>query len=286
MAFRQLVSDTLSERRKMSAGTLKTYTSLLVTIVKKNNFPEELATYDTQVEKILDYIADKDKAQSRKTALSGLFVLTGNDKYKSQMLLDIAIVNEHYKTRVISKDRLEKFKTPAELKTMNDSLIATYKKVKSGENLNNVVISMLMSGVYLPPRRLEYATVKISDYDKEKDNYIIKNKITLNQYKTQKQYGVQVIELPKEVMLYVNKLVKENTSGYLFQTKKAKPFSPSLFSKRLTDLFGISADLLRSSYINHVLYKDEMLQKLEDGAKAMGNSVDAQMNYYIKDNLN
>ena len=47
----------------------------------------------------------------------------------------------------------------------------------------------------------------------------------------------------------------------------------------------MGADLLRSSYINHILYEDNLLQKLEDGAEAMGSSVNAQKMFYVKNNL-
>ena len=244
----------------------------------------QMSSFD-QTSKILEHISQNDKPQTRKTALSGLYVLTGDDKYQEQMGKDIKVVNDNYKERKMSPERKAQIKTPDELKTINDDLIAKYKKSKNTDDLNNVVISVLMSGVYLPPRRLEYALVKTRDFDKKTDNYIVKNKIYLNQYKTVAKYKQQIVELPKEVMVFINKAVKTNGSGYLLQTKLEKPYTSSSLSKKLSALFGMGADLLRSSYINYTLYDDNLLQKLEAGAEAMGSSVTAQKKFYVKDNI-
>ena len=282
--FRNLIKTELLAKRKLSESTLKTYSSILFNIIKKLELPMEMKSFD-ETKKILEHIASQEKPQSRKTALSGLFVLTGDSKYQEQMAVDIKVVNDAYKDRKMSPERKAAMKTPEELKIINDELIAKYKKTKSLEDLNNVIISVLMSGVYVPPRRLEYASVKTKNFDKKKDNYIVKNKVYLNQYKTAAKYGEQIVELPKAVQVYVNKAVKTNESGFLIQNKSGGGYSSSTLSKKLSSLFGIGADLLRSSYINHILYDDNLLQRLEAGAEAMGNSVSAQRQYYIKDNL-
>ena len=281
--FRNMIKNELLAQRTLSESTLKTYSSILYNIIKKLDLPMQMSSFD-QTSKILEHISQNDKPQTRKTALSGLFVLTGDSKYQDQMAKDIKVVNENYKERKMSPERKAQMKTPDELKSINDELIAKYKKSKNSEDLNNVVISILMSGVYVPPRRLEYASVKTRDFDKKTDNYIVKNKIYLNQYKTVAKYGQQIVELPKEVMVFINKAVKTNES-FLLQTKLEKPYTSSSLSKKLSSMFGMGADLLRSSYINYNLYDDNLLQKLESTAEAMGSSVTAQKKFYVKDNL-
>jgi len=281
--FRDDIKKHLLDKRKLTDSTLKTYTSILFSLIKKTELPQDMKSFD-KTDIILKHISENPMAQSRKTALSGLFVLTGNPKYGDQMSKDIKIVNDDYKKKVMSPERKEKMLEPEELKEKNDALIAKYKKEKTKDCLNDVVISVLMSGVYLPPRRLEYASVKTRDFDKEKDNYIIKNKIFLNNYKTSAKYGMQTVIVPKEIMPYINKVVKENQSGYLLETKGGKPYSSSSLSKKLTTLFGLGIDLIRSSYINHVIYEDGLYKKMEESAKAMGNSIESQQNFYIKGN--
>jgi len=281
--FRDDIKKTLLDQRKLTDSTLKTYTSILFSIIKKTGLPQDMKSFEREDE-ILKYVSANPMAQSRKTALSGLFVLTANPKYGEQMSKDIKIVNDDYKKKVMSPERKEKMRTPEQIKEINDTLIAKYKKEKTNDSLNDVVISVLMSGVYFPPRRLEYASVKTKDFDREKDNYIVKNKIYLNQYKTSAKYGLQTVIIPKEIMPYINKAVKENQSGYLLTAKGGKPYSSSSLSKKLTNLFGLGIDLIRSSYINHVLYEDGLYKKMEQTASAMGNSIESQQNFYIKGN--
>jgi len=279
--FRDDIKKTLLDQRKLTDSTLKTYTSILFSIIKKTGLPQEMKSFEREDE-ILKYVSANPMAQSRKTALSGLFVLTANPKYGEQMSKDIKIVNDDYKKKVMSPERKEKMRTPEQIKEINDTIIAKYKKEKTTDSLNDVVISVLMSGVYFPPRRLEYASVKTKDFDREKDNYIVKNKIYLNQYKTSAKYGLQTVIIPKEIMPYINKAVKENQSGYMLTAKGGKPYSSSSLSKKLTNLFGLGIDLIRSSYINHVLYEDGLYKKMEQTASAMGNSIESQQNFYIK----
>lgn len=281
--FRDDIKKTLLDQRNLTPSTLKTYTSILFSLIKKTELPQDMKSFDN-TDVILKHISANPMAQSRKTALSGLFVLTGNPKYGEQMSKDIKIVNDDYKKKIMSPERKEKMLTPEQLKEKNDVLIAKYKKDKTKDSLNDVVISVLMSGVYFPPRRLEYALVKTRDYNKETDNYIIKNKIYLNQYKTSAKYGMQSVIVPKEVMPFITKAVKENQSGYLLEAKGGKPYSSSSLSKKLTTLFGLGIDLIRSSYINHVIYEDGLYKKMEETAVAMGNSIESQQNFYIKNN--
>lgn len=281
--FRESIKKTLLEQRKLTESTLKTYASILFSIIKKSGLPQEMDSFK-KTEEILKYVGENPIAQSRKTALSGLFVLTGNPQYGEQMSKDIKIVNDDYKKKIMSPERKEKMKTPEQLKVMNDAFIAKYKKEKSREFLNDVVISVLMSGVYIPPRRLEYASVKTRDYDKDKDNFIVKNKIYLNQYKTAGKYGLQTVMIPKEILPYITKAMRENQSGYLLEAKGGNPYSSSSLSKKLTNMFGIGVDLLRSSYINHVVYEDGLYKKMQEQATAMGNSIESQQNFYIKGN--
>jgi hypothetical protein len=139
-----------------------------------------------------------------------------------------------------------------------------------------------MSGEYFAPRRLEWAMFKVKDFDTEKDNYIVKNKVHFNKYKTHSVYGKQVIELPKKVMPWVNKVLKDKNREYLIVNSKGKHFSALLPSKTLTSLYGIGIDMLRSTYINDVVYGNDAFKKMEASALTMGNSVGAQQSFYVK----
>ncbi len=69
-------------------------------------------------------------------------------------------------------------------------------------------ILALMSGVQIPPRRsLDYADMKIRNYNKNTDNYYENGKFTFNQYKTFKQYGRVTIDI-KLLAPELNTLIK------------------------------------------------------------------------------
>lgn len=282
--LREAIKTELLKQRKLTDSTLRTYTSLLFSIIKKGDFPFSLESFNKE-ENMLEYINKNQVAQSRKTMLSAIFVLTKNEVYGKEMSSQIKLVNEDYKKMIMTPERKEKLLTPDGIKKINDELIAIYKKKKNGDSLNDALISMLHSGVYLPPRRLEFASVKTRDYNKLTDNYIIKNRIYLNKYKTAAKYGMQQLILPKEIMIYVNKALRENESGFLIESQSGAPYSSSTLSKKLKSMFGIGIDLLRSSYINHTLYEDGLYKKMQETAEAMGNSVESQQDYYVKNNV-
>jgi hypothetical protein len=124
--------------------------------------------------------------------------------------------------------------------------------------------------------------VKVKDYNEETDNYIVKNKVHFNKYKTHSVYGKQVIELPKKVMPWVNKVLKDKNREYLIVNSRFGHFSASLLSKTLTGLYGCGIDMLRSTYINDVVYGNDAFKKMEASALAMGNSVGSQQSFYVK----
>jgi hypothetical protein len=101
--------------------------------------------------------------------LGALFVLTSEASYSEVMRADIKYVNDIYSTKKMSSERKEKSLSIFQVKAINAAIIDTYKKNPTTSNLNDVLISVLMSGEYFTPRRLEWARVKVKDFDTEKD---------------------------------------------------------------------------------------------------------------------
>ena len=59
-----------------------------------------------------------------------------------------------------------------------------------------------LCGIVIPPRRsLDYSEMKIRNYDAKTDNFYKGNKFFFNKYKTVKSYGIQSLEIPKELMI-------------------------------------------------------------------------------------
>lgn len=285
--LRNLIKDGLKDKRpNLSDSSARTYTSLLLSIYNKLEGEGDLDFFKND-EKIIKHIKTLDKPQTRKTALSSLFVLTGLDSYREDMLKDIKVVNDTYKEQKNNPERMSKLKTYEEIVSIHNEIKEKYKMNQTNEHLVELILSYLCSGVLgeeLPPRRvLDYSLMKIKNFDKDKDNYIKSGKMYFNQYKTKDRYGVQMIPIPKELNVLINKWKKINNSDYLLVNVDGKEFSSSSLSKKVSRLFkGNSIDMLRSIFLSHY-YKDmPKLKHMEDLATKMGHSVSAAMNFYVK----
>ena len=153
----------------------------------------------------------------------------------------------------------------------------------------------------IPPRRVgDYESLKIAIDNKEfqpneKENYVLLNekqnkveKIILNKYKTSKTYNKFVIDpVPLKISQSIIDLINEQSyipNDYLFQNGKGKRFLET-FSNRIKRVFqesigkGITANILRHSFISYALNGKVSLKKKEQIAFSMGHSVQMQMEY-------
>lgn len=285
--LRKKIFDTLKDNRSnISDSSAKTYTSLLVSVYNNLDGTNDLEFFKEH-SKIIKYVKSLEKAQTRKTTLSSLFVLTGLEAYKESMMEDIKEVNDFYKKQKNDPERQLKMKTYEEIVSVHNAVKKQYKSKPITDNLVDLLVSYLFSGALgneLPPRRLlDYSGMMLKNYNPEKDNYIKKGKMYFNNYKTKDAYGTQVIDIPKELNTLINKWKKINDSDYLLVGEDGKPFTSSGLGKKVTRLFdGNSCDMLRSIFLSHY-YKDmPKLMEMEEIAKKMGNSINAHLNYYVK----
>lgn len=292
MTLPEEISKALMEKKEFTPSTLRTYTSLLSSLYTKLNGEGGVKFFIKEKDAIIDHITNKmESPQSRKTLLSALLNLTQLDAYRSLMLENIKVVNEHYAKKKMDDKREEKAKPYTEIRNICETLMDNYQSNKSIYNSMNVLISTLCSGYYYeqtPPRRLlDYSEMKINNFTAD-DNYVKGNYFYFNVYKTAKYVKnstgstTQKIEIPKELRPLISKIKKENLSDYLLVNIKGEKFTSSSLNKRLTVLFGFGVDMLRSIYLTDHVYSNDLLKKLEDTADKMGNSVQSQMNYYVK----
>lgn len=281
-----ILSEFKEKRPNLSQSSLKTYCSLLCSIYNKLEGKEGMKFFKNHKD-IIDHINTWEKAQSKKTALSSLFVLTGIPEYQQEMNSNIKVVNDFYKEQKNSPERNEKLKSYEEILAIHNQLKKVYKKNPTISNTMDLIISYLVSGALgeeLPPRRvLDYSLMKLKNYT-EADNYIKGGKFYFNQYKTKDRYGSQVITIPKELNTLINKWKKQNEdSDYLLFNEDGKPFTSTALSKKISRMFdGNSMDMLRSIFLSHY-YKDlPQLKSMESLASKMGHSINSALNYYVK----
>ena len=138
----------------------------------------------------------------------------------------------------------------------------------------------------LPPRKsLDYALLKIRNYDIKSDNYYKSNKLFFNKYKTSEVYGLQSLDVPKELNALVKKWVKINTgSDFFLFSSNGNPLTSSQITRILNKVFGrkVSCDMLRHIFLSDH-YKDvPSIVGMEDLASSMGHSVATAMEYIKK----
>lgn len=284
-------------RPNLSESSLKTYNSVLTSLMKKIVEPDEvfdIHLFDN-VKKIMPLT---EAMKSPKTLLSALFVLTGKDEYKVSMDKKIVEHNENEKLQT-KNDKQEtnmitKTEVQALLNNIKNRVSVIYKNndvsSKSINVLVNYILLCLVSGVYMEPRRsMDWVLMKTTISDDTAFNYYDKknNKFIFNKYKTSKTYKQQTEPVPKELTKILNKYigyVKDiNTSGFLLFNISNNALTAPEIAMRLNKLFGknISTSMLRHIYLSEKYANIPSLVELQKTATAMGHSI-PQMLEYIK----
>jgi len=288
-----------SKRENLSVNSLKTYNSLLRTIYK-NSFPDD-KDKEVDIDKFTkekDYVFEYLKSKSfgtRKTLLSALVCIAPDvDEYKKMMMGDIKTYvdeidkqesNDKQKENSITNDQIREIL----LRQKQQAEMIYKKKFISNDDiqkLQDYVILSLLSGFYIVPRRaMDYTELKIRSIG-EGDNFIEKNKLVFQKYKTAKFYGKQTLDMPIQLKNILNKyiaILPEKQDYLLVGSTGEKLSSPSL-NQRLNKMFegNISINALRHNYLTSK-YKDVMIEnkKLEGEMTAMGSS-EKQAKTYIK----
>lgn len=291
------LKDYIKEKRPvLSDSSLITYNSILKNLYKKvfdtgENIDVKKFNNDKE---ILEYLKDLPH-NKRKTILSALFVITDNKKYRELMNEDIDKYNKDILTHEKDDTQKKEWITPEEIKSIYDESYKTanalYNKKKLTLNdlqhIQNYIILSLLSGIYISPRRSkDYVDFKIKNIDKKKDNYIDRNQMVFNSYKTSKYYGEQRIDIPKPLKRILNKWILINPTEYLLFDLRLNKLTNVKLNQRLNRLFGSkkgrSINMMRHSFLTDK-YGDMIKKQKEinDTMESMGSS-SKQLNTYIK----
>jgi hypothetical protein len=291
-SIRSDISEQLLERRKLTPSTLKTYVSLLSTVARKTEMSK--VSDFSKTGPVLEYVATLEKPQTRKTILSALYVLTGEEAYAAEMRTQMQVVTATYKEHKVTASRALSRMTYPEMNRIHDQAMARYKRVPSEANTVDVLITGLMAGYYgveCPPRRLlDWATMKLRNANKDADNYLAPGNrfVFKGKYKTAKndrEKGVVpelVVPVPMRSVLTKWKRLNDS-SDFLLVTDKGIPFTSSTLNKRVTSLYGFGIDQIRSIFISTVVAP--ALAQVEAAnvvAERMGHSTQAQQDFYLK----
>ena len=152
------------------------------------------------------------------------------------------------------------------------------------QQIQNFVILALMSGVFIPPRRsLDYCEFKIKNIDKKIDNYLDKNTLVFNRYKTAKTYGQQSVSIPVQLRNILTKWSKLNPTDYLLIDTNGNKLNSVKLNQRFNSIFGnkkIATNALRHTYLTDKYAETSKKQKaLEADLTEMGTSMNVAKNY-------
>lgn len=284
--LKEIIINKLKKNRpNITDSSIKTYVSNLVSINKKLNGDHNMSFYD-DYEPILKFIEKEDMSlQTKKTLLSALYIMTNIKEYREKMIAYCNEVNNKYKEQKLTDKQKEHRISFEDVKEKVEKALDNLKNNPTLENYKLYLASVFSSGFYSPPRRSEFCNVKIKNYDINTDNYLLKKKIIFNQYKTSKKYGSQTYDIPNEVLPFLKKYLKVNTSDYLFtKSDHSTVMNNSDYNRLLNKIFGktISVDSLRSIYLSEKYKNVPNYNEMADTATKMGNSIPTSLINYVK----
>jgi len=291
----QIINLIKEKRPKLSSSSINTYTSLLENIYNKT-YPNDKVLHIEKFNNskdILDMLSNVNY-RTRKTILSSLYIITENEEYKKHMLEDIKDYNKEIGKQEKDDKQKESWVDTDEIKNIfseleNEAKYLYKKKNPSDRDLQNIqqyIIISLLGGVFIPPRRSkDFVDFKIKNINKDKDNYILGDKLFFNSYKTSKFYGQQSVDIPKELNKILKKWITKNPTEYLFFDSNENKLSNVKLNQRLNKIFEgkkVGVNQLRHSYLTDK-YQDtiESNKELKNDFKQMGSSV-LQFETYIK----
>ena len=248
------------KRPTLSEGSLKTYVSILRSLHKKiwgGNI--NVKDFDDS-KKVLEFLKELEP-NKRKTLLSALVVITDDAAYRKKMMEDVSNYNKEINKQEKTENQKESWVSTEEVKTIYDTLKKNadllYKKSTHSsselQQIQNFIILALMSGVFIPPRRsLDYCEFKIKNINKETDNYLEKNKLVFNRYKTAKTYGQQSVDIPVQLRNILTKWSKINPSEYLLVDTNGNKLNSVKLNQRFNSIFGgrkIATNQMRHTFL-------------------------------------
>jgi len=289
------IKDILRRNRpNLSESSLTTYNSIITNLYKKVFKKTEIDLNDfNDADKVLNFLRDT-PSNKRKTILASVLILTGDDRYRQQMNEDVNEYNTEMSLQEMSDSQRDNWVESDEIERLLNKYEADskllYKKsektVAELRTIQNYIILCLLGGKYIPPRRsLDYVNFKIKNIDREHDNYLDKNELIFNSYKTAKTYSTQKLKIPTKLKNILLKWISINPTDYLLFDSNLNKMSSVKLNQTLNKLFygrKISVNALRHCFLSEKYAETSKKSKeLESDMKAMGSSINVAP-LYIK----
>jgi hypothetical protein len=292
----EIKDSIIKNRPNITQSSLKTYMSNIRNVSKTINKP--LNTINDIVDNhkdIFDSLIESN-INNRKTKLSSMIVAIDSkhnntkdidnilEMYRKKFKEDKEVTDKKESNQELTESQKKNFIPWKEVETIYKNLKSEAEGLFKLERINQAQFKKLQEYVLLslyvliPPRRsLDYASFKIRNVDKDKDNFMtmIKRKphLVFNQYKNSSRIGKQEVSIPTTLKTILTKWISKNPYDYLIVNSLGKPITQSKINSILNGIFGknIGSSLLRHIYLTDK-YGKVHLADLEKDTKAMGNS--------------
>lgn len=307
-----LIKENLKKNRpNLSDNTIKTYISLLNNLFKKISVNSNLNIdfFINEHKKILDYL-NNENLNSRKTTLAAIVSLLDNNPivgiYRDKMMEDIKEKKNIDDEQMMNEKQNKNILSQEDIKTVYNYYYKRYLSLDIKKNnfdkLNkndyfiyqSYILLCLISGIFIPPRRLlDYTNLKFND-DKI-NNYYKRGILYFKKYKTNKIYGEQKIKLPHKLDTIIKQFIKyrflnDYGNDHFFITINNKQLTPSqlnqyiniVFSNVLQKKINIGINGLRHSYITSKYENIPKLIDIKKTAENMGHSINQALLYIKK----
>ena len=281
----------------LSDGSIKTYISYLRGVATGMGVSLKDATLEwyNDAEPIIEWILEnRPQINTRKTILTSLYVLTGNERYKNSFMVDAMEVQREQQRQEMNDKQREAWVSLEEIHNRFRELLKDYSDFWTDDRPQDVrlqvyqqiVILALMGGIFIPPRRLlDYSEMRINGtMNSAEDNYIDFDKrvLVFNKYKTMRKYGRQEINIPQELYDILHRWRVMNHSDWLLVNVNGDKLTPSNLNVRVNRIFGkrMGCNMFRHIYISEkVLCHMPKLLELQEIARMMGHDILTQMLY-------
>ena len=295
---KQIIEKLKGVNIHLSPSTEKLYSETIIRILDRLGVRKlsELSKFED------DIVSENQKYsdQTKKTIFSAFSILLP----KSQKIADaradaIRGVNNHYSSRKMSEKQESGQISIDQIKQRKDELYESAIHRMNLTNITDYLIVALMAGgtKNIPPRRLEWVTTKLTDYNPRKDNYFVHENYTFyfNDYKTDSNYAQQKVTISsaeEDLIEMIDYYVKEfGPRKYFFlKNNKNAAFSKSDMSKRFKRIFqkyagneegSITINDCRIAYVNHSFRNNTVLEA-EKVAEQMSHSFNTANQFYRK----
>jgi len=283
-----------SKKPNLSKSSIVTYSSILKNLYKRVFGDGEIDMLKfNEPDKVLDFLKNV-PSNKRKTILSSLVIITDKKPYRDLMLDDVRAYNNEIhkqeKTQEQKDNWVETTQVKERLNELKENADLIYKKkqltITDLQEIQSYIIMCLLGGIYISPRRSkDYVDFKIKSIDKEKDNFLDKNKMYFNSYKTSKTYGLQVVDIPIQLKNILQKWIKINPTDYLLFDSNMNKISSVKLNQRLNKIFDkkVGVNQLRHTFLtdkfSHTIKeKDEIKETMQE----MGSSSNMLTTYVKK----